>query len=44
MKPLECDKDFFRDGTGLSFWSHHGTYSGVPMLPKRGTKKQKVHE
>ena len=36
---VECGRGFCRD----SCWSHHVAYGGVPPLPKRGTKKRKVH-
>ena len=44
MKCLDYDKGFFRDGTGLSCWSYHVFYCGVPMFLERVTNKLKFHE
>ena len=40
MKCLKCDKVYFLNGKGLSFWLNNVAYSGVTMFPNRGTKKK----
>jgi len=43
MKCLECDKGFCRD-QGRDCWSHHIALGGIPVSPKRGTKKRLIHD
>ena len=37
MKCKECDRSFCRKP---DCWSHHVAYGGVPMQPKKGTRKR----
>ena len=37
MKCKECGRSFCRK---TDCWSHHISYGGVPMQPKKGTRKR----
>ena len=41
---IECRKGFCSDSTGHLCWSLHVAYGGVPVLPKKGSKKRKVRD
>ena len=42
LKCKECGKGFCRDESGNGCWSNHVCYGGVPIAPKRGTRKRNI--